>query len=117
MSDTPITDAEEARQIAEYEKSRECGDPPFAADFEFARKMERQLAVAKVLLIHAVDSMLSNCGNSYANSYTEKWLTRAKEIGAYHGQVVGNIRDVQRDWWTYSEADNQRFPELPDGPK
>lgn len=54
MSDTPITDAEEARQIAEYEKSRECGDPPFAADFEFARKMERQLAVAKVLLRHAL---------------------------------------------------------------
>lgn len=43
MSDTPITDAEEARQIAEYEKSRECGDPPFAADFDFARKMERRL--------------------------------------------------------------------------
>lgn len=43
MSDTPITDAEEARQVAEHEKSRECGDPPFAADFDFARKIERRM--------------------------------------------------------------------------
>lgn len=42
----PITDAEEKRQSTEYDKHREPGDPPFPADFEFARRMERQLSEA-----------------------------------------------------------------------
>lgn len=47
---TPITDAEKLRQIAEYNKHREAGDPPFPADFEFARRMERQLFEANELI-------------------------------------------------------------------
>jgi hypothetical protein len=39
-TDTPITDAEEARQYALYES----GWPSFAVDFEFARKLERENA-------------------------------------------------------------------------
>lgn len=41
---TPITDAEELRQIADYNLYREPGDPSFPADFEFARKLESKLA-------------------------------------------------------------------------
>lgn len=47
---TPITDAEEKRQSTEYDKHREAGDPPFPADFEFARRLERQLAEAHELI-------------------------------------------------------------------
>lgn len=39
---TPETDAEETQQRAEYESLREVDWPSFPADFDFARKLERE---------------------------------------------------------------------------
>jgi len=48
MSDTPMTDAEEQKQRDEYMESREIDWPAFPADFDFARKLERELTAAQI---------------------------------------------------------------------
>lgn len=52
----------------------------------------------RIMIMHAVHPMLDACGNSYANAYTEKWLTEAKKLGAYHGPVIGKISDLKEEW-------------------
>lgn len=54
---TPITDAEEERQAAQYNDYREPGDPSFPADFDFARKLELQLAHVTESLARANDAL------------------------------------------------------------
>lgn len=54
--------------------------------------------MARVLLMHAVSAVLDGCGNSYSNAYTERWLTNAKMLGAYHGRVIGNITELKDEW-------------------
>jgi hypothetical protein len=64
----------------------------------------------RVLLMHAVRPMLNNCGNSYANAYTEQWLALAKKAGAYHGKTIGNIIDLLEDWQDWLD-NNGGLPE------
>lgn len=76
------------------------------------KKLADRSEKARVLILHAVSNVLDGCGNSYVNAYTEKWLRTAKELGAYHGPVVGNIVDLQdqlEQWF----ADNGGLPDLP----
>ena len=68
--------------------------------------------LARVLLMHVVDGIFQGCGNSYANSYTEEWLTRAKELGAYHGRVIGRIHELQDEWGAWLD-DNGGLPDFP----
>jgi len=67
--------------------------------------------LARVLLMHAVDGIFQGCGNSYANSYTEEWLTRAKELGAYHGRVIGRIIELEEEWAAW--LDENGLPDFP----
>lgn len=67
--------------------------------------------VARILLMHAVGGIFDGCGNSYANSYTEKWLRHAKALGAYHGPVIGRILDLRLEWEEWLEANG--LPDLP----
>lgn len=69
-----------------------------------------ELELAKTLVAHAVEAVLRNCGNSYVNSYTERWLELAKVLGVYKGPVVGSIKEVLGDWEVWSEDDD--FPDL-----
>ncbi len=57
-------------------------------------KLER----ARILLTHAVGSILSDCGNNYANANTEEWLANAKELNAYFGKTKGNITELAEEW-------------------
>lgn len=59
---------------------------------------------ARVLLMHAVSGVLDGCGNSYSNAYTERWLTKAKMLGAYHGRVIGNIVELKDEWEAWIDA-------------
>ena len=68
--------------------------------------------MARVLLMHAVSTVLDGCGNSYANSYTEQWLTHAKNLGAYNGRVVGTIIDLRNEWEAWLDA-NGGLPDFP----
>lgn len=67
--------------------------------------------LARRLLMHAVYGMLSTCGNSYANAHTEQWLTHAKSLGAYHGEVVGNIKQIEDEWERWID-NNGGLPDL-----
>lgn len=66
-------------------------------------QLEKELELARVLLMHAVGGVLDGCGNSYVNSYTQQWLAHAKIIGAYHGPVIGTIIDVKQQWEQHLE--------------
>jgi hypothetical protein len=66
-----------------------------------------------VLLMHAVDGILTGCGNSYANAYTEQWLTHAKALGAYHGRTIGVIRELEQEWEEWLDG-NGGLPDWPD---
>lgn len=68
-----------------------------------------------MLIAHAVDSMLTTCGNSYVNAYTEQWLDWAQRLGAYHGPVIGNCKAVSEKWEQWL-AENGGLPEWPDSP-
>lgn len=50
------------------------------------------------IIAHSVELILNNCGNSYANAYTEQWLIIAKEAGAYHGRTIGKIHELKEEW-------------------
>lgn len=76
-------------------------------------KPKTDIQLAKILLMHAVDPMLENCGNSYANAYTEQWLHHAKQLGAYHGRTIGNIRELMDEWEVWLDA-NGGLPEWPE---
>jgi hypothetical protein len=76
-------------------------------------KEERELA--RKLIMHAVGPMLQSCGNSYVNSYTERWLDWAKQLGAYHGPVVGTIKDVSEQWEDWLDQ-NGDLPDIPNSP-
>jgi hypothetical protein len=67
--------------------------------------------LARVLLMHAVGGIFDGCGNSYANSYTEKWLTHAKALGVYRGRVTGNIIELRQEWEEWLDANG--LPDLP----
>ncbi len=71
-----------------------------------------KLETARILLMHSVGGIFDGCGNSYANAYTEQWLTHAKALGAYHGNVVGKIIDLKAAWETYLNING-----LPDWPE
>jgi hypothetical protein len=71
--------------------------------------------LARVLIMHAVDSILTTCGNSYVNAYTEQWLDWAKQLGAYHGPVIGTIKEVSEQWNDWLD-ENGGLPEIPDSP-
>ena len=77
------------------------------------QEIEALLELSRVLLIASVSGILSECGNSYACSYTENWLRQAKELGAYSGECVGKIKDLQKAWEIHLEADNMNFPDIP----
>ena len=72
--------------------------------------------IARILLMHAVGGIFQGCGNSYANAYTEKWLTHAKALGAYHGRVIGNILELEKEWeaWLDENGGLPDFPNVPD---
>jgi hypothetical protein len=65
----------------------------------------------QLLVMHAVNAILNNCGNSYANKYTEEWLLLAKEAGAYHGPTTGTIEELGGLWDEWLES-NGGLPEL-----
>lgn len=65
----------------------------------------------QAIVMHAVSAMLDHCGNSYANKYTEEWLTAAKTIGAYHGPVIGLIDDIKTEWECWLD-ENGGLPDL-----
>jgi hypothetical protein len=67
---------------------------------------------ARILIMHAVSDILEGCGNSYVNSYTEKWLTHAKHFGAYNGRTTGRITDIQAEWEDWLD-ENGGLPHLP----
>lgn len=71
--------------------------------------------LARVLITHAVYSMLQTCGNSYVNAYTEQWLDWAKQLGAYHGPVIGTVKDVGMQWEDWLD-ENGGLPEMPHSP-
>lgn len=71
--------------------------------------------IARILLMHAVGGIFQGCGNSYANAYTEKWLTHAKSVGAYHGRVIGVICELEEEWETWLD-DNGGLPDFPNAP-
>jgi len=73
----------------------------------------KSIDMARSLIVHSVSGILNECGNSYANSYTEKWLRSAKSLGAYHGRVTGKIHELQDEWEEWLNA-NDGYPELPD---
>ncbi len=54
--------------------------------------------LARILLMHATFGILHNCGNSYANKYTEEWLEQARSLGAYHGLTTGSINELTQNW-------------------
>jgi len=58
MSETPITDAEYKRQNEQHELMRECGEHPFSADFDFARRLEKRLAA----MTAERDALVQTCG-------------------------------------------------------
>jgi hypothetical protein len=74
---------------------------------------EKITELARVLLMHAVSGILDGCGNSYANAYTEQWLTHAKELGAYHGRTIGKIRELEQEWEEWL-GENGGLPDWPD---
>ena len=78
------------------------------------QRLARRLEIARVLLMHAVGGVLDGCGNSYSNAYTEKWLRSAKELGAYHGRVIGTINDLEAEWEEWLEENG--LPDLPEPP-
>ena len=49
---------------------------------------------ARELVKQAVIPMMRECANSYANAWLEKWLTGARDIGAYTGATIGIISDL-----------------------
>ena len=69
--------------------------------------------LARVLLMHAVSGIFDGCGNSYANAYTEQWLTHAKSLGAYHGRTIGVIRELEQEWEEWLDQ-NGGLPDWPD---
>jgi hypothetical protein len=58
-----------------------------------SRIEDSRLAIRK-----AVIPMMDSCGNSYANAWLEEWLTMARDLGAYEGEVVGKIKDLKNEW-------------------
>ena len=68
---------------------------------------------ARIMLMHAVSTILDGCGNSYANPYTEMWLKHAKELGAYHGRTTGNKIDLKAEWQDWLD-ENGGLPHLLD---
>lgn len=52
------------------------------------------LEIAKELVREAVFAKLRDCGNSYINAYTQRWLERAKAIGCYSGPLTGTITEA-----------------------
>jgi hypothetical protein len=99
---TPTNTPPEARQVPDSERKGGCSAMP-SSD------------LARVLIMHAVDSMLTTCGNSYVNAYTEQWLDWAKQLGAYHGPVIGTIKDASEQWNDWLD-ENGGLPEIPDSP-
>jgi hypothetical protein len=67
----------------------------------------------QILIMHSVSLILQNCGNSYINAYTEKWLKHAKSIGAYHGDVTGDRGEVHQAWQGWLDY-NGGLPDLPE---
>lgn len=65
--------------------------------------------------MHAVSGIFDGCGNSYANAYTEQWLSHAKSLGAYHGRTIGNIRELEQEWEEWLD-ENGGLPDWPDIP-
>ena len=67
------------------------------------RKLSDKEAACR-LLMYAVGPVMSDCSNSYANSCVSSWLKTAKRLGAYHGPVVGNIRELSAAWDQWVEG-------------
>lgn len=65
--------------------------------------------------MHAIEPMLQSCCNSYVNAYTEQWLDWAKQLGAYHGPVIGAVEEVSERWNNWLN-ENGGLPEIPDSP-
>lgn len=78
-------------------------------------EVDGRLELARVLLMHAVSGVFDGCGNSYANAYTEQWLRHAKSLGAYHGRVIGNIRELEEEWEAWLD-ENGGLPDWPESP-
>ena len=79
MSDTPRTDYAEESQLVQYVNQAECGWPSFPADFEFARKLERELTDAH----HTIESLrasLRELVGLLECSAAQNALQRAKDL-------------------------------------
>ncbi len=74
--------------------------------------LDDALQLARVLLVHAVSPIFDECGNSYANAYTEQWLRHAKSLGAYHGRAVGSIIELRQEWEDWLDK-NGGLPDWP----
>ena len=79
--------------------------PPF--DAELARR----------LLMHAVDAVICNCGNSYVNAWAEQWLDHAASLGAYpkEGPFIGARQEVREEFDAWLDFIGG-LPKLPDSP-
>lgn len=60
------------------------------------------------LIRQAVSPMMEACGNSYSNAWLEEWLTKARELGAYEGEVTGEIHDLQNAWSVVCDKREER---------
>lgn len=68
--------------------------------------------LSRILLMHSVDALFVNCGNSYVNKYTEIWLVHAKSLGAYFGRTTGTIIELRDEWSDYLDSVGG-LPEMP----
>lgn len=72
-----------------------------------------RLALAKLLIAHAVEPVLQGNGNSYSNAYTQKWLEFAALLQVYAGKSVGHVKDLETAWNARSEK-NGGLVDLPE---
>jgi hypothetical protein len=97
-----------------------CDDEIFPHDVAYVRadtvllpKSPDLMTIEQKLIMHAVDAMFTNCGNSYVDAYLEQWLRLAHAAGSYHGPFVGEIREVEEKWEEWLDA-NGGLPDWPD---
>jgi len=88
------------------------GDPTGSKWNAAAEKVEK----LESLVIHSVDAIMSACGNSYSNSYTQNWLEEAKSLGLYDGKTTGKIQELSIEW-SYWLDTNGGLPEIKKEPK
>jgi hypothetical protein len=107
---------EHSRVIPDIERYKEgasyCATPPSRVSGADAVAEMDKSSLAVAVIAHSVAAVLSECGNSYANRYTEEWLLAAKSLGAYHGRTVGKINDLREEWENWLDSSGG-LPDLP----